>query len=52
MACLISSLLERGVDGVASSLPEVLGRAARAAAIAVSAAGATPPRRAQLDAVG
>jgi fructokinase len=52
MACLISSLLERGVDGVASSLPEVLGRAARAAAIAVSAAGANPPRRAQLDAVG
>ncbi|MFT4232436.1 MAG: carbohydrate kinase [Leucobacter sp.] len=52
MASLISSLLERGIDAVAESLPEVLGRAARAAAIAVSAAGANPPRRAQLDAAG
>lgn len=50
MASLISSLLERGVDGAAAALPDVLDRAARAAAIAVSAAGANPPRREQLDA--
>ncbi|MBP1325285.1 fructokinase [Leucobacter exalbidus] len=49
MASLASSLLERGGPGAATHIDDVLDRAARAAAIAVSAAGANPPRRAQLD---
>lgn len=50
MASLASSLLELGVEEAATALPDVLDRAARAAAIAVSVAGANPPRREQLDA--
>lgn len=49
MAALISSFLSWGADGVARRLGTVLERAARAAAIAVSQAGANPPNRAQLD---
>lgn len=49
MASLASSLLERGLDGVLAALPAVLDRAARAAAIAVSAPGANPPTRDALD---
>lgn len=50
MASLVSSLLELGPDAMASRLPGALDRAARAAAIAVSVAGANPPTRAALDA--
>ncbi|QZY50988.1 carbohydrate kinase family protein [Leucobacter tenebrionis] len=50
MASLASSLLERGLAKVTATLPEVLDRAAHAAAIAVSVAGANPPLRAQLEA--
>ncbi|MFV0432786.1 MAG: carbohydrate kinase family protein [Leucobacter sp.] len=49
MACLISCLLEQGVDGVAEALEETLRRAACASAIAVSVAGANPPLRRDLD---
>lgn len=51
MASLASSLLDLGLDGALTALPQVLDRAARAAAIAVSVAGPNPPRRAELDAV-
>ncbi|MHA3683104.1 carbohydrate kinase family protein [Leucobacter sp. HY1908] len=50
MAALISSALELGVAGLTSHLDAVMDRASRAAAIAVSQAGANPPHRAQLDA--
>ncbi|KIP52712.1 hypothetical protein SD72_08055 [Leucobacter komagatae] len=50
MACLIASLLELSLAGVELELEAVLSRAAHAAAIAVSAAGANPPSRAALDA--
>lgn len=48
-ATLITCLLDRGVDGVASGLREAMERAACASAIAVSAAGANPPLTADLD---
>lgn len=50
MASLVSSLLDLGLEGALATLPKVLDRAARAAAIAVSVAGPNPPRREQLDA--
>lgn len=50
MASLVSSLLDLGPEAAAARLPEVLDRAARASAIAVSVAGANPPHRAALDA--
>lgn len=49
MAALASSMLALGSTGVEQQLEAVLDRAARAAAIAVSQAGANPPRRSQLD---
>lgn len=49
MAALASSLLDHGLAGVERDIEAVLRRAARAAAHAVSAAGAHPPRRAELD---
>lgn len=49
MAAIASSLLETGLERVVARLPAVLERAARAAAIAVSAAGANPPTRLRLD---
>ncbi|MBL3687060.1 carbohydrate kinase [Leucobacter zeae] len=49
MASLISSVLEHGLDGAVQRVAEVLDRAARAAGHAVSAAGANPPRRADLE---
>lgn len=49
MAALASSLLTLGVPGLEVQLEAVLDRAARAAAIAVSQAGANPPWRSQLD---
>ncbi|MGO1538420.1 MAG: carbohydrate kinase family protein [Leucobacter sp.] len=49
MASLISSLLERGIDLEIEELENVLDRAARAAAIAVSVAGANPPYRSDLE---
>lgn len=49
MAALISSLLGLGIDRAFEQFERVLRRAIRAAAIAVSAAGANPPYRAELD---
>lgn len=49
MAALISSAIELGLSGLISSLEAVMNRTSRAAAIAVSKAGANPPRRAELD---
>lgn len=50
MASLASTLLEQGAASMSEALPGALDRAARAAAIAVSVAGANPPTRAALDA--
>lgn len=52
MAALASSLLDLGIEGVHLRLQLVLERAARAAGIAVSAAGANPPHRAELESAG
>jgi len=48
MAALVDGVLERGLDAVASDLEPVLARAARAAAINVARAGASPPTAEEL----